>query len=90
MRAKFKLESTPRFERRFRSLDRQIQTKILRELRILIENPYVGKMLRGMWKGVYSLRLGDYRVLYLVEGDRVILLSTGHRRRIYRNTVIRR
>ena len=86
MRARFKLELTPRFERRFRSLDRQIQSRILKELWALAENPYTGKMLRGTWKDVLSLRVGDYRVLYLVTKEKVVLLSVGHRRRVYENT----
>jgi mRNA interferase RelE/StbE len=87
LKAKFKLEFTPRFERRFRSLDRQTQVRILRELQILTENPYAGKMLRGEWKSVYSLRIGEYRVLYLVQEERVILATVGHRRRVYRESV---
>jgi mRNA-degrading endonuclease RelE of RelBE toxin-antitoxin system len=41
-------------------------------------------MLRGEWKSVYSLRIGEYRVLYLIQEERVILATVGHRRRIYR------
>jgi len=85
LRAKFKLEFTPRFERRFKSLDREIQIRILREVQILTGTPYAGKMLRGNWRNIYSLRVGDYRVLYLVSEDKLILLSVGHRKRIYQN-----
>jgi mRNA interferase RelE/StbE len=86
LKTKFKIEFTPRFERRFRSLDRQTQTRILQELRILTEDPYAGKALRGEWKSVFSFRVGDYRVLYFVEKERVILLTVGHRRRICRES----
>jgi mRNA interferase RelE/StbE len=84
LKAKFKLEFTPRFERRFRRLNRQTQVRILRELQVLTENPHAGKMLRGEWKSVYSLRIGEYRVLYLIQEETVILATVGHRRRIYR------
>ena len=87
MKAKFKLEFTPRFERRFTSLDRQTQVRVLHELKILTENPYAGKALRAEWKSVYSLRVGDYRVLYFVEEERVILLTVGHRRHVYQESV---
>ena len=43
MRAKFKLEFTPRFERRFKSLDREIQIRILREVQILTGTPTPGR-----------------------------------------------
>ena len=88
MRAEFKLELTPRFERRFRSLDRQTQIRILRELQVLTGNPHAGKKLRGEWKDIYSLRIGDYRVLYMVAEGKVILLTVGHRKRVYRNKSI--
>jgi mRNA-degrading endonuclease RelE of RelBE toxin-antitoxin system len=55
LKAKFKLEFTPRFERRFRRLDRQTQVRILRELQVLTENPHAGKMLRGQRRSVHSL-----------------------------------
>jgi mRNA interferase RelE/StbE len=67
-----------------RSLDRQVQANIIREVRILEENPYTGKALHGDWKGVYSLRIGDYRVLYQIKGKEVNLLTVGHRSQIYR------
>jgi mRNA interferase RelE/StbE len=46
-------------------------------------NPYAGKPLRGEWKGVYSLRVGEYRVLYQVKGEEVLLLVIGHRKHVY-------
>ncbi|XHH10094.1 MAG: type II toxin-antitoxin system RelE/ParE family toxin [Candidatus Bathyarchaeia archaeon] len=45
--------------------------------------PYVGKPLRGDWKGVYSLRIGTYRILYSIRETNVNLLFIGHRRHIY-------
>lgn len=58
MRTKLKLEFTPRFERKFKSLDRRVQVRILKELQVLTGEPDAGSMLRGTWKGVYSLRVG--------------------------------
>ncbi len=42
--------------------------------------------LRGDWKGVYKLRVGDYRVLYTVDREARILVihKIGHRREIYK------
>ena len=64
-------------------MDREVQVRILREINILKTNPYVGKSLRGEWKGVYSLRIGNYRVLYQIKGSKVFLLVVGHRKRVY-------
>ncbi len=83
MRAKFRLEFAPRFERRLKAIDRRNQIRILREAQILAENPYAGRPLKGQWEGTYSLRIGVYRVIYTVSQDKVILLTVGHRRDIY-------
>ena len=82
-KAKFKLEFAPRFERRFKALDRQNQIRILREAQILAENPHAGRRLNGQWEGTYSLRVGVYRIIYTVSQDKVILLTVGHRKDIY-------
>lgn len=46
MKAEFRLEFAPRFGRRLRDLDQQTQVRILREVQILKENPYAGKVLK--------------------------------------------
>ena len=56
------------------------------EIRQLQDNPYIGKPLHGDLKGKYSLRSGDYRVIYSVdETDKsVLLLAVGHRKAVYK------
>jgi len=81
---KYKIEFTPRFRRRFKALDRDVQVRILREVKLLQDNPYMGKPLRGEWRGIYSLRIGNFRVLYQLKNDYVFLLTVGHRKGIYR------
>lgn len=83
MKAKFRLEFAPRFGRKLRGLDQQTQIRILRETQILKENPHAGKPLKGRWEGTYSLRVGDYRIIYLFSEDKVILLTVGHRKAVY-------
>jgi len=84
LKKRFEVRFTPSFLKRIKTLDREVQTQIIREISILETNPYAGKPLRGEWKGVYSLRVGDYRILYQIKGNKVFLLITGHRRRVYR------
>ena len=61
-----------------------MQIRIIQEIDILRTDPYSGKPLRGEWKGVYSLRVGDYRVLYQIKRDKVFRLVVGHRKRTYK------
>jgi len=83
LKAKFEIRFTQRFLKNIKVLDREVQVRILRGINILKTNPYVGKPLRGEWKGIYSLRIGDYRVLYQIKKNEVFLLVVGHRKRVY-------
>jgi len=83
LKAQFEVQFAPRFLKEIKALDREVQVRILREINILKTNPYVGKPLRGEWKGIYSLRIGDYRVLYRIKEEKVYLLVVGHRKHIY-------
>jgi addiction module RelE/StbE family toxin len=83
LRKTYKINVTPTFEKGFKRLERATQIKILKEINILKTDPYVGKPLRGDWKGVNSLRIGTYRVLYKVDKSNVNLLLVGHRKHAY-------
>jgi len=40
--------------------------------------------LKGDFEGLRKTRMGDYRVVYAVLGDDVLILRIGHRRELYR------
>ena len=79
----YQLSVSPTFSKGLKSLEQATQVKILSEITVLKTDPFIGKPLRGDWKGVYSLRIGTYRVLYNVKGLEVNLLFVGHRKHIY-------
>jgi mRNA interferase RelE/StbE len=83
LKKKYEVRFTSGFSKNIRRLSREYQIKVIREINILKTNPYAGKPLRGEWKGVYSLRVGEYRVLYQVKGEEVLLLVIGHRKHVY-------
>jgi len=82
---KYRLELTPRFDKELRKLTRQIKSRIAENIEELKVNPHSFKRLHGELKGMYSMRVGDYRVIYIVDEDkrRVVLLSAAHRRKVY-------
>jgi len=84
LKTRFEIRFTPSFLKRIKDLDEEVQVRILREVNILKTDPYAGKPLRGEWKAVRSLRIGDYRILYQIKGNEIFLLVVGHRRRIYK------
>ena len=50
----------------------------------LTRNPVeFGKPLRYSLKGCRRLRVGDFRVIYKIDGETVLIVKIGHRREIY-------
>jgi mRNA interferase RelE/StbE len=50
----------------------------------LIPNPLdFGKPLQYSKKGLRSLRVGDYRVIFKIEDITVIVVKIGHRKEVY-------
>ena len=70
-------------------LDRQIQIQVVRYLQERIapcENPCdFGDPLRRNLSGLWKYRVGDYRVICDIQGERLVVLVVriGHRRRVY-------
>jgi mRNA interferase RelE/StbE len=59
--------------------------RIIREIRaVFADKPDAGEALSGEFKGLFKVRVGDYRVVYtIVEGD-VLVLRIGRRSKVYR------
>ncbi|GAA1420518.1 type II toxin-antitoxin system RelE/ParE family toxin [Agrococcus citreus] len=73
--------------RALRKLDRPVQARILAALALLRDDPRPAtvKALSGH-PGYLRVRVGDYRVIYTIEDDHlvVLVLTIGHRRTVYR------
>jgi mRNA interferase RelE/StbE len=51
----------------------------------LLENPRLFAIkLMDKALGQYRYRIGDYRIIFDIEKDNIIILRIGHRREIYR------
>ena len=63
-----------------------ILTELIQAIDSLVTQPYIGKPLTGNKRGSYSLRVGDFRVIYdLHPASRTIhLIRAGDRKDIYR------
>ena len=75
---------THKFEQDFRKIrDGATQEKLEKQIRKITENPSFGKPLRYSLKGEWSIYLKPYRLIYVVQGDRLILLRFEHRKEVY-------
>jgi mRNA interferase RelE/StbE len=83
---RYALEFTPKALRALRKLDRLAIARIKEATEALRGEPRPAgaKMLTGM-HGVLRIRVGDYRVLYTIDDDKLVVLvvDAGHRRQIY-------
>ena len=67
-------------------IDKKLYSRLIAVIEPLKTNPYQGKSLKGKLSGDYSLHVGDYRVVYTVYKDTLVvyIIDLGHRKEIYR------
>lgn len=67
-------------------LDKTIARRILRKITWFSNNfeRVMPEPLTGELKGTFKLRVGDWRVVYTIEGDTTVIQFIGHRREIYK------
>lgn len=86
---KYAVETTQRFDREFKRLDRYTQRMLkawIEKHLVGCENPRaLGKGLTANRKGTWRYRIGDYRLLCDIQEERLVILalSVGHRREVY-------
>lgn len=83
MKKNFNLIFTNEFRKQLKRLDRQTQIRVLRDLRILEEQPFAGKQLVGRLSELKSFRSGDYRAIYQISNQTIIIRTIGHRKKVY-------
>ena len=85
---RYDLEFAPRAIRSLGKLDRSVAERIRAAAEALRDEPRPAgaRMLTGM-HGVWRIRVArDYRIVYTLDDDRLVVLvvDAGHRREIYR------
>ena len=76
-------------KKEFKKLDFVVQKQIKEKLIILVENPDVLKnnikALKGKHKGKFRFRINQYRVIFHIEDDKLIItiVRVGHRKEVY-------
>jgi len=86
----YQVETTARFDREFKKLDRFTQKMVkawIEKNLVGCSDPRVhGKGLTANLSGQWRYRIGDYRLLCMIEDEKLIILalSIGHRSTVYR------
>lgn len=74
-------------DKRFSKLPLDIQKRLVKKLEFLISqtDPLdYAETLTDSRIGKYRFRVGDYRIVFDVEGNIIFILDVGHRKEIYR------
>ena len=75
---------TQKFERDVRRLrDGLMKERLEKQVWKIVEDPEAGKPLKYGLKGERTVRIPPYRLIYAVQGDRLILLRFEHRKGVY-------
>ena len=69
-----------------KNLDENYQKKILEKIEKIKKNPRIGKPLTGNLRGLWRLRQDNYRIIYKIKDQELIVyvMNIGDRRRFYR------
>jgi len=85
----YKIAETKEFQKNIKKLDSKIYIKIKNIVYPQLKsNPFFGtniKKLKGELEGVYRYRIGNYRLFYIIEDEKVLVIVTSisHRQSAY-------
>jgi mRNA interferase RelE/StbE len=75
----------PSAEKELANIDKPNRKKIVEAINKLKINPMLkGNYLHGTFTGFLRIRVGNYRVIYSVTADTVLVVIVGHRKEVYR------
>ena len=69
-----------------RGLHPQLKRKVRAALEEMLKDPRTGKALRAELAGLWSFRVGKFRLIYRVERRHIGVIAFGPRDRIYEET----
>ena len=67
------------------NIEKGIQNRILTKLREYEGEPFkYGRKLTSPKIGTYRFRIGDYRIIFDIDGENIVILRIGHRKDVYK------
>ena len=76
-----------RARKEWNRLERTVQNQLRKKLTFYLQSGQplnFAERLHGPELGQYRFRIGDYRMIFDLEGDTIFVLRVGHRRDIYK------
>ncbi|MFT7878959.1 MAG: type II toxin-antitoxin system RelE/ParE family toxin [Sulfurimonas sp.] len=82
----YKIQIDNKVIKDLKKIDKIWQKRILNKIKsVLIDDPYSGKKLVGNLSPYYRLRVGNYRIIYEIIEDEVVVevIKVKHRKEVY-------
>lgn len=82
----YKIEFSANAEKEFKRLDKTTQKRVSKIVDNLETNPFPSQSKKLINSDYWRIRVGDYRVIYVIENEEVLILivKIGHRKDIYK------
>ena len=79
------IEVSEKFKNQIKKVkDDVVMDRVKKEFKALLKDPTLGKPLRCSLKGFGSIRIGKYRLIYVLEDYVVRVYSFEHRKGVYK------
>ena len=84
--AEYRIEYTSAASRAIERLPKSVAARVIARIELLATNPRPPGAVKLSGHDAYRIRAGDYRVIYAILDDQllVLIVDVGHRRDIYR------
>ncbi len=82
----YSIEIENRCLRELKKLDRTVVKRAFEFIEnVIVKDPFSGKKLKGKYAGLFSYRFSDYRIIYEIRQQRllVVILRERHRKNVY-------
>lgn len=83
----YKVEFDHSASKELMALPAIVRERIIGALRKLARDPFAASGVKSLKGGLFRLRVGDYRIVYSIKTDVLVVLvvKVGHRREVYRD-----
>lgn len=82
----YRINIKARAEKQIDKLSLRDSSRVMMAIYGLGMDPYIGKKLDGEFKGLWTLRVWPFRIIYEIQKGKliVLVLKVGHRKDVYR------
>lgn len=83
---KYQVKIKPKAQKELEKIPKKDKDRILASIIGLAQDPFIGKKLKGDFKGYFSIRVWPYRIIYGIFAKErlVIIIRIGHRQGVYK------